>query len=166
MPNARLLPLAAAAAAVLVSAGSAAAAPAMTTAQAHAIVAPLYEALNEPMKKDVAGLLAKAANPDYRSCSTETDCLGRDALAVQFKAFGAMIPNLHWKIKDLWVSDDRIVVRGEATGTPAHDFFGVAPTGRSFKTISIDTFTVKNGKLSSAYHIENWVAAIAQVKGG
>ena len=142
------------------------AAPVLTPSHARAIVAPLYEALNEPMKKDVAGLLAKATNPDYRSCSTETDCLGRDALAIQFKAFGAMIPDLHWKIKDVWVSGDRIVVRGEATGTPAHTFFGVAPTGRSFDTISIDTFTVKNGKLSTAYHIENWVAAIAQVKGG
>jgi predicted ester cyclase len=158
--------LSAFAALCLASPGSAIAAPALTPARALAIVTPLYEALNEPMKKDVAGLLAKATNADYRSCSTEADCLGRDALAVQFKAFGAMIPDLHWKIKDLWVSGDRVVVRGEATGTPAHAFFGVAPTGRSFKTISLDTFIVKNGKLSSAYHVENWVAAIAQVKGG
>jgi predicted ester cyclase len=142
-----------------------AAQPVLTAAQARAIVAPLYDALNRPMQKDVPALLVKATNPDYRSCSTLTDCLGRDELAVQFKAFGKIIPDLSWEIKDLWVTGDRIVVLGEAKGTPASNFFGVEPTGKSFTTISLDTFVVKNGKLSSAYHVENWAAAIAQVRG-
>jgi predicted ester cyclase len=137
----------------------------LTKEEARAIVAPLYEALNEPLKKDVSALLAQATNPDYRSCSTLTDCRGRDALAAVFKAMGKMVPNLRWTIQDLWVTEDRIVVLGEASGTPTENFFGVEPTGRSFKTISLDIFTVKNGKLSSAYHVENWLGAIAQVKG-
>lgn len=137
----------------------------LTVEEARAIVTPLYEALNEPMKKDVSALLAQATNADYRSCSTLTDCLDREALATVFKAMGKMVPNLSWTIQDLWVIEDRIVVLGEASGTPTETFFGVEPTGRSFKTISLDMFTVKNGKLSSAYHVENWVGAIAQVKG-
>jgi predicted ester cyclase len=137
----------------------------LTKEEARAIVAPLYEALNEPMKKDVSALLAQATNSDYRSCSTLTDCLNRDGLAKVFRAMGKMVPNLTWKIQDVWVTEDRIVVLGEASGTPAETFFGVEPTGRSFTTISLDIFTVKNGKLSSAYHVENWVGAIAQVKG-
>ena len=36
----------------------------LTVEQARAIVAPLYEALNEPTKKDVPALLANATNPD------------------------------------------------------------------------------------------------------
>ena len=137
----------------------------LTKAKARAIVEPLYEALNEPMKKDVPALLAQATNPDYRSCSTLTDCLDRDALAAQFKAFGKIVPDLHWEIKDLWVAGDRIVVLGEATGTPTETFFGVEPTGRSFRTISLDIFVLKNGKLSSAYHVENWVGALEQLRG-
>lgn len=137
----------------------------LTEAEARAIVAPLYEALNEPMKKDVPALLAQATNPDYRSCSTLTDCLDRDALAVVFKELGKSIPNLQWKVKDVWVAGDRIVVLGEVTGTPTGTLFGVEATGRSFTTISLDIFAVKNGKLSSAYHVENWVGAMAQVKG-
>jgi predicted ester cyclase len=137
----------------------------LTKAKARAIVEPLYEALNEPMKKDVPALLAQATNPDYRSCSTLTDCLDRDALAAQFKAFGKIVPDLHWEIKDLWVAGDRIVVLGEATGTPTETFFSVEPTGKSFRTISLDIFVVKNGKLSSAYHVENWVGALEQVRG-
>lgn len=138
--------------------------PSLTVEQARAIVAPLYEALNEPTKKDVPALLAKAANPDYRSCSTNSDCLSLDQLAGVFTAFGTIIPDLHWSIKDIWTSGDRIVVRGEATGTPTGELFGVKPTGKSFKTISIDMFTVKDGKLATAYHVENWTAAMEQIK--
>jgi len=45
---------------------------------ARKIVAPLYEALNEPSKKDVDDLLAKATNPDYRSYSTNSEWLSRE----------------------------------------------------------------------------------------
>jgi acyl-CoA synthetase (AMP-forming)/AMP-acid ligase II len=62
--------------------------PSLTVEQARAIVAPLYEALNEPTKKDVPALLAKAANPDYRSCSTNSDCLSRDQLAGYSRPWG------------------------------------------------------------------------------
>ena len=78
---------------------------------------------------------------------------------------GKMVPNLKWEIKDLWVAEDKIIVLGQASGTPTETFFGIEPTGRSFTTISIDVFTVKNGKLSQAYHVENWAGAMAQVKG-
>src|SRR5258706_11168609 len=114
------------------------AAPKLTKEQAHAIVAPLYEALNEPVKKDVVALLDQAANPDYRSCSTLTDCLDRKSLGNVFKMMGKMVPNLKWTIKDLWVAEDKIIVLGEASGTPTEKFFGIEPTGRSFTTISID----------------------------
>jgi predicted ester cyclase len=139
-------------------------APSLSVEQARTIVAPLYEALNEPTKKDVPALLAEAANPDYRSCSTNSDCLSRDQLAGVFTALGKIIPDLHWTIKDIWTSGNRIVVLGEATGTPTGELFGVKPTGKSFKTISIDMFTVRDGKLATAYHVENWVAAMEQIK--
>jgi predicted ester cyclase len=139
-------------------------APSLTVEQAHAIIAPLYEALNEPTEKDVPALLANATNPDYRSCSTNSDCLSRDQLAGVFTTLGKIIPDLNWTIKDIWTSGNRIVVRGEATGTPTGELFGVKPTGKSFKTISIDMFTVRDGRLATAYHVENWMAAMEQIK--
>ena len=57
---------------------SAAAASPLTVEEARVIVTPLYEALNEPAKKDVAALLAKATNPDYRSYSTTVPTLHGD----------------------------------------------------------------------------------------
>jgi len=135
----------------------------LTTEQARKIVAPLYDALNQPAKKDVAALLARATNPDYQSYSTNDEWLNRNQLAEVFKTIGAAVPDLRWSIKDILVSGDQIVVRGEASGTPELELFGAKPTGRSFKTMSIDVFTVKADKLASAYHVENWVGALQQL---
>ncbi len=132
--------------------------------KAREIVAPLYDALNEPGKKDVKALLAKAAHPDYKSYSTNEDWLTREKLADVFKMLGSIIPDLRWTIKDIQTFGDQIIVRGEATGTPTGEFFGAKPTGKSFKTMAIDIFTVKNGKLASCYHVENWMAALQQIR--
>ncbi len=137
----------------------------LTVEDARRIVAPLYDALNEPGKKDVAALLAKATNPDYRSYSTNEDWLTRDQLAEVFKTIGSVTPDLRWTIKDIQTFGNQIVVRGEATGTPVREFWGANPTGKSFKTMAIDVFTVKNGKLASAYHVENWMTALQQIRG-
>jgi predicted ester cyclase len=135
----------------------------LTVEEARRIVAPLYDALNEPSKKDVAALLAKAANPDYRSYSTNEDWLSRNQLADVFKMLGSAVPDLRWTIEDIQTFGDRIMVRGEAAGTPIRELFGAKPTGKSFKTMALDLFTVKNGKLASAYHVENGMTALQQI---
>jgi predicted SnoaL-like aldol condensation-catalyzing enzyme/predicted ester cyclase len=135
----------------------------LTPETARTIVAPLYDALNQPAKKDVAALLASATHADYQSYSTNDSWLNRNQLADVFKMIGSAVPNLRWSIKDILVSGDQIVVRGEASGTPERELFGAKPTGKSFKTMSIDVFTVKDEKLASAYHVENWVGALEQL---
>jgi predicted SnoaL-like aldol condensation-catalyzing enzyme/predicted ester cyclase len=135
----------------------------LTIEQARMIVAPLYEALNQPAKKDVAALLAKAAHPDYRSYHTNEDWLTREQLTDVFKMIGAAVPDLRWNIEDLQTVGDKIVVRGKATGTPEGEFWGAKPTGKGFNTMAIDIFTVRDGKLASCYHVENWVGALEQM---
>ena len=135
----------------------------MTIAEARAIVEPPYDALNEPGKKDVAALLAKAANPDYQSDHTNEDWLTRDQLAEVFKNMGSAVPDLRLAIKDIRTFGNEILMRGEATGTPKGEFWGTEPTGKSFKTMAIDIFTVKNGRLASAYHVENWITTLQQI---
>ena len=145
-------------------AAPAAATASFTVEEARKIVTPLYEALNEPARKDVAALLAQATHPDYKSYSTNEEWLNRDQLADVFRLIGKAVPNLRWTIKDILTVGDQITVRGEASGTPTGELFGAKPTGKSFKTLSIDVFTVKEGKLASAYHVENWVGALQQIK--
>ena len=52
--------------------------------------------------------------------------------AEVFKMIGAAVPDLRWSIKDILVSGDQIVVRGEATGTPEGELFGAKPTGQEY----------------------------------
>jgi predicted SnoaL-like aldol condensation-catalyzing enzyme/predicted ester cyclase len=146
------------------AAGAAAAQSQLTVDVAERIVGPLYDALNQPQKKDVAALLAQACHADYKSYSTNEEWHTRDQLADVIKQLGASIPDLSWSIKDIWTSGDRIVVRGEATGTPVAELLGARPTGRSFKTMALDVFTVRGEKLASAYHVENWAGAMQQIR--
>lgn len=136
----------------------------VTIEQARVIMAPFYDALNQPAKKDVSALLAKAVHPDYKSYHTNEDYLTRDQLADVFKGMGAVIPDLKWVIKDIMTIRDRIIVRGEATGTPTGEFWGQKPTGKGFKTMAIDVFATRDGKLASCYHIENWMTALQQMR--
>jgi predicted SnoaL-like aldol condensation-catalyzing enzyme len=136
----------------------------LTVEMARKITAPLYEALNQPQEKDVHALLAQACHADYKSHSTNDEWLSRDALVGVFKQIGASVPDLAWSVKDIMVSGDRVIVRGEATGTPTGELFGARPTGKSFKTMAVDVFTVRGDKLASAYHVENWITAIQQIQ--
>ena len=138
--------------------------PELTVERASKIVAPLYEALNQPHRKDVHALLAQACHADYKSYSTNEEWLSRDALAEVFQQIGTSVPDLAWSVIDIVVSGDRVIVRGEATGVPMAEFFGARPTGRRFKTMALDVFTVRDDKLASAYHVENWVGAIQQIQ--
>ena len=113
-------------------------------------------------KRQCVVALAKACHEDYKSYSTNDEWLSRDALAEVLKQIGASVPDLAWSVTDIMVSGDRVIVRGEATGTPVGELFGARPTGRSFKTMALDVLTVRGDKLASAYHVENWVSAIQQ----
>ena len=138
--------------------------PVLTVDEARRISAPLYDALNRPSEKDVSALLARACHDDYQSFHTNQDFLTRDQLVDVFRTMGDSIPDLAWNVVDIHVLNDMIIVRGEATGTPVAEFFGAAPTGKAFKTMAIDLFTVRDGKLAKAYHIENWTTALEQLK--
>jgi predicted ester cyclase len=76
--------------------------------------------------------------------------------STRFKGLASVIPDLNWTIRELFVSgESTIIVRGEATGTPAKTFLGVEPTGRSFRTMSIDLYTDTGLRISRSYHVEN-----------
>jgi len=138
--------------------------PVLTVEEARRISAPLYDALTRPSEKDVSALLARACHDDYQSYHTNQEFRTRDQLAETLRTMGDSIPDLAWNVVDIHVLNDMIIVRGEATGTPVAEFFGAAATGKAFKTMAIDLFTVRDGKLANAYHIENWMTAIEQLK--
>jgi len=135
----------------------------MSADAARASVAPFYKALNAEFASDSADLIRQATGPDWVSCRGNDVCNSRDEVIAGVAARLKSVPDLKWQIKDVLVSGDQVTVRGEATGTPAADFFGATPTGKSFKVMSIDVHTLQGGKMVRSYHIEDWMGAVRQV---
>jgi predicted ester cyclase len=71
---------------------------------------------------------------------------------------------MKFEIKEVLVAGDRVIVRGEVTGTPAGDLFGVPHAGKSFRIMAIDIQTIQDGKIARTYHIENWLSALGQLR--
>jgi predicted ester cyclase len=147
----------------MLSTAAPASAQPMTAAQALKQVAPFYEMLNQPAGKDLKALAEQAMAPDWKSYSSETEFKTREAFVAQVTGFGKAIPNLKWVIKDVLVDGDRIVVRSEASGTPVAPLFGVAPSGKTFRIMTIDIHTIKDGRAIAAHHVEDWAGAIRQL---
>jgi predicted ester cyclase len=68
-----------------------------------------------------------------------------------------------WEVKEVLVDGDTIVVRSEASGTPAADVMGVPRGGGCFSVVAIAIHKVEGGKLVRADHDEDWATAIRQL---
>jgi predicted ester cyclase len=136
---------------------------ALTPEAARRLVTPFYDMLNTPATKDLKALAESVIAPDWRSYGDDRTFKGREAFVAQMGGFGKLIPDLRWEIKEVFVAGDRVIVRGEASGTPQGPFFGVPPGGKSFNIMSIDIHTVRDGKLVAAHHVEDWAGAIRQL---
>lgn len=136
-----------------------------TTNDARALIAPFYDALNRPATKDVRALVEGIAAADWRSFAGESASKGREEFIQQVIGFGKLIPDLSWEIKEVFADGNHVIVRSEASGTPAGDFMGVPHGGKRFSVMTIDIHTVEGGKLIRAHHVEDWAGALRQLKG-
>ena len=138
----------------------------LTEAQARAIIAPWYSLFNVATRGDVKSIQEQILMADYESCAgyLPGECWGRDTSIKVVGNFANSIPDMKFEIKEVLVAGDRVIVRGEVTGTPAGDLFGVSHTGKSFRMMAIDIQTIKDGKIAKTYHMENWLSALGQLR--
>jgi ketosteroid isomerase-like protein len=138
----------------------------LTEAQARAVIAPWYALFNQPVQGDMKTLQEQILTADYESCwgYLPGECWGRDHSIRVVGGFARSISDMKFDIKEVLVSGDRVIVRGEVAGTPAGDFFGVPHSGKSFRIMAIDIQTIKDGKISRTYHLENWLSALGQLR--
>jgi ketosteroid isomerase-like protein len=153
-------------AAVFLTSASAASAQSLTEAQARAVIAPWYSLFNLPVQGDVKTIQEQVTTADYESCSgyLPGECWGRETSINVVSSFAKSIPDMKFEITEVLVAGDRVIVRGEVSGTPAGELFGVPHTGKSFKIMAADIQTIKDGKIAKTYHLENWVSALGQLR--
>nr|WP_315204452.1 ester cyclase [uncultured Albidiferax sp.] len=141
----------------------------LLTQAAHAadvppVIKTFYANFSVPTAVPNAELIAAATTEDWQSCSADDKCRGRDASAKVFAGFAKAIPNMKHEIKDAVVTADRIVVRGELSGTPSGEFFGLPHTGRSFSITTIDIQEMRGNRIAKTWHVEDWVEALSQLR--
>lgn len=101
---------------------------------------------------------------NYQS-SSSTGSKSAKELMGQLQFFWKLIPDLKWEIQQIANDGDVYVVRSIATGTPNGDFMGLPTDGsKSFKIMTMDMHTMKDGKFISTNHIEDWATAMKQLQ--
>ena len=142
------------------------AAQALTEEQARAVIAPWYNLFNVATRGDVRAIEEQVVTPDYQSCSgyLPSECWGRETSIKVVANFANSIPDMKFEIKEVLVAGDRVTVRGEVAGTPAGELFGVPHTGKSFRILTIDIHTIRDGKIAKTFHMENWLSALGQLR--
>jgi ketosteroid isomerase-like protein len=150
----------------LLTSAFAASAQGLTEAQARAAISPWYSVFNLPVQGDMKTLQEQVLTADYESCwgYLPSECWGRDTSIKVVGGFAKSIPDMKFEIKEVLVAGDRVIVRGEVTGTPAADLFGVPHSGKSFRIMAIDIQTIRDGKIARTYHLENWLSALGQLR--
>jgi len=122
---------------------------------------------NQPVQSDVVKTVhEQLLAPNYQSCSgvLPGECWGRDQSMKVVCGFAKSIPDMKFDIKEVLVAGNRVIVRGEVSGTPSGELFGVPQTGRSFRIIALDIQTIKDGRIAQTYHLENWLSALGQLR--
>jgi predicted ester cyclase len=148
--------------AALASAGSPASAQ-VTEQSARASIAPFYKALNAANITEVPELIQQSTTPDWVTCRGNELCNTRAEVLAGIAQRLKAIPDLKWEIREVLVSGDRVIVRGEASGTPAGELMGSPTNGKSFKLMSLDVHTLVGGKIARTYHVEDWQGAFRQM---
>ena len=154
-------------AAALVAASTAAAGQELTEAQAAAAINPWYGLFNQPVSAEtVKSVHEQFLSSDYQSCGgvLPGECWGREQSIKVVSNFAKSIPDMKFDIKEVLISGNRVIVRGEVSGTPSGVLVGVPHTGKSFRILAIDIQTIRDGKIAKTYHMENWLSALGQLR--
>ena len=153
-------------ASVVISAIAFAASPAsaqMNEEAARANLIPFYKALNAANAAQAPELIKQSTTPGWVTCRGNDLCNTRDEVMAAIGQRLRGIPDLKWEIKEVLIAGNHVIVRGEATGTPAGEMIGAPTNGKSFKLMSLDLHTIEDGKIARTYHVEDWQGAFRQV---
>lgn len=103
--------------------------------------------------------------PSWKNHSSDTEYADKPAFLGLLAGTQQAAPDLRWRVVEMLIAGDRVIVRGEGSGTPVGPFFGVPHSGKSFSIMSIDIHTIRDGRIQSTFHLEDWAGALRQLSG-
>jgi len=121
-------------------------------------------------------MTAEAMHPDWNSHPNALEAgkpgPGSAGAAQMFSGFlGQVIPDLKWKTLKLFEVKCQggtcYIHLGTGEGTPKAPIWGVEKlTDRSFNVMALDVHYVVDGRIKESWHVEEWMDAARQIKGG
>jgi steroid delta-isomerase-like uncharacterized protein len=88
---------------------------------------------------------------------------GPAGMAGQIALFRQAMPDYDVHHEDLIVDGDRVAVRNTVSGTHQGAFMGHQPTGRRIEMRTMDVHQVRDGKIVSTWHLEDFAGLMAQL---
>ena len=131
------------------------------------IVQPFYTkclTVNEDGLENATQIIEKLLADSFESINV-TETKPKAKMLVQIPYFWKLIPNLKWEIQEMLQDGNKVIVRSIATGNPNGNFMGIECDGsKAFKIMTIDIHTIENNQVVRVHHLEEWTAAIKQLK--
>lgn len=88
---------------------------------------------------------------------------GPAGMAAQIALFRSAMPDYSVHHEDLIVDGDRVAVRNTVSGTHQGAFMGHAPTGRRIEMRTMDVHQVRDGRIVTTWHLEDFAGLMAQL---
>ncbi|AGL15775.1 ester cyclase [Actinoplanes sp. N902-109] len=88
---------------------------------------------------------------------------GPAGMAAQIALFRHAMPDYDVKHEDLVAGGDRVAVRNTVSGTHQGAFMGHEPTGRRIEMRTMDIHQVRDNKIITTWHLEDFAGLMAQL---
>ena len=88
---------------------------------------------------------------------------GPAGMAAQIAAFRRAMPDYDVRHEDIVVGGDRVAVRNTVSGTHQGAFMGHEPTGRRIEMRTIDIHQVRDDRIVTTWHLEDFAGLLAQL---
>ena len=79
------------------------------------------------------------------------------------RMLGAALPDVRITIHDMIQEPGKVGVRAEIGGTHLGELFGIAPTGKKVSFRLHEFHTVKDGLITTTWHLEDWFGLFLQL---
>jgi steroid delta-isomerase-like uncharacterized protein len=88
---------------------------------------------------------------------------GPAGMAAQIALFRQAMPDYEVTHEDLIAAGDKVAVRNTVSGTHQGAFMGHQPTGRRIEMRTMDIHQVRDGKIVTTWHLEDFAGLMAQL---
>jgi steroid delta-isomerase-like uncharacterized protein len=99
-------------------------------------------------RRSIEGLLATLADePEYRVMATGATHRGREAVASFYSGLFASIPEVAFKLVEVYIGENGVVEESVLTGTQSGELFGLPATGRAVELPVTIVFPMRDGQI-------------------